>query len=58
MKLDPKTFVTVCDRCFRACCWQGEFMCDEARTAGTIKKTIKELRANNYGEHESYWSRP
>jgi hypothetical protein len=30
-------------------------MCDEARTAGTIVKTIAELRKLNL-EHESYWT--
>ena len=48
--------VTVCDACLRACCWQGEFMCDDARTASTFQRTVAELRAGNYGEHESYWN--
>ena len=47
--------VTVCDKCFRASCWQGEFMCEDARTAGTVEKTVAELRAGNFGEHEHYW---
>ena len=53
--LNPKTLVTVCDRCFRACCLQGQFMCDDAYYAGTTKKCVEELRAKHYGEHESYW---
>lgn len=55
MALDSARKVTVCDKCFRACCWQGEFMCDAARTAGTVDKTIAELRAGDFGEHEHYW---
>ena len=39
----------------RACCWHGEFMCDGAREAGTILKTIKELKKLNL-EHFDYWS--
>jgi len=39
--LDQK--VTVCDKCLRASCWQGIFMCDESQTAGTIQKTRREL---------------
>jgi hypothetical protein len=46
--------VTVCDACLKASCWQGEFMCDDARSAGTVEKTIKELKELNL-EHYSYW---
>lgn len=56
-KLDGATKVTVCDRCLRACCWQGEFMCDDARGAGTTEKTVGELRQLKRGEHEDYWRR-
>lgn len=55
--LDPGKTVTVCDKCFRACCWHGEFMCDGARTAGTVERTVAELRTANHGEHEEYWQR-
>ncbi len=48
--------VTVCDRCLQASCWQGEFMCDDAREAGTIVKTVGELR-KLHREHEDYWKR-
>lgn len=54
-ELKPDHRVTVCDKCFRACCWQGEFMCEAARAAGTTVKTVAELRAGKYGEHEDYW---
>jgi len=53
LKADHK--VTVCSACLRASCWQGQFYCDEYRTAGTVVKTVAELRAGQYGEHESYW---
>jgi len=47
--------VTVCASCLRACCWQGEFMCDAADISGTVEKTVGELRAGRHGEHEHYW---
>jgi len=46
--------VTVCEACERACCWQGEFMCDDARHAGTAKKTIRELKDLDL-ENPCYW---
>jgi hypothetical protein len=48
--------IEVCDKCFQASCWYGEFMCCEADVAGTVKKTIKQLRKIKTGEHEDYWS--
>ena len=53
--MDDTSNVMVCDKCLTACCWYGEFMCDEARNAGLVIKTVGELRALNR-EHESYWS--
>lgn len=47
--------IEVCDKCLRACCWYGEFMCDEARTAGLTYKTVEELKALKR-EHWNYWS--
>lgn len=35
--------ITVCDKCFKASCWQGTFMCDESRGAKTTQKTRKSL---------------
>jgi len=46
--------ITVCDKCLKASCWQGLFMCDNARLAGTVQKTISELKELNL-EHSSYW---
>lgn len=46
--------VVVCDNCFQASCWQGEFMCDKAQGAGMVVKTVREL--HNIGrENECYW---
>lgn len=52
--------VTVCDKCFRACCWQGIFLCDEAYSAGTVNMTIGELLQikdcdGETPEHPSYY---
>ena len=54
--------VTVCAECLRACCWQGEFMCDGARDADITTKTVGQLRELNArpdfdGETEEYWQR-
>lgn len=46
--------ITVCDECHRACCWQGTFMCDEARNAGTINLPLSELQQMAL-EHPDYW---
>jgi hypothetical protein len=48
--------ITVCDKCFRASCWHGVFMCDKSITAGTIQKTAAELRKLNV-EHSDYYSK-
>jgi len=47
--------VTVCDKCFMASCWQGIFMCDDSRGAGTIEKYADELDKLKL-EHPSYYS--
>lgn len=49
-----RSTITVCSECLRASCWQGEFMCDKARTAGTVEKTREQLAQLNR-EHPSYW---
>lgn len=46
--------ITVCDKCLTASCWQGFFMCDDSKFAGTVEKTIDELKELNL-EHSSYW---
>jgi hypothetical protein len=52
--LKPEDKVTVCDACLQASCWQGIFMCEEARDAGIVVKTIAELRELKL-ENEDYW---
>lgn len=47
--------VMVCDKCLRAICWHGEMMCDEARGAGLVVKTVAELRKLGF-EHEENWN--
>lgn len=46
--------ITVCDKCRRACCWQGQFMCDDAQTAGTIDLPTSTLEQLGL-EHPDYW---
>lgn len=46
--------ITVCDKCLRACCWQGYFMCDEAQMAGITQRTRRELRLAKR-ENPEYW---
>lgn len=55
MPLNPNKQIQVCDKCFRACCWYGEFMCDDAREAGTVLLPVKRLRKLHL-EHSDYWS--
>lgn len=47
--------VMVCDACLRASCWYYEFPCEDAGTAGTTLKTVRELHAQDL-EHYEYWS--
>lgn len=46
--------VQVCDKCFKASCWQGIFLCDLAQNAGTIYLTIDELKRLKR-ESSDYW---
>jgi len=46
--------ITVCDQCWRASCWQGIFMCDDATNAGVAKAPIAQLRRLAL-ENECYW---
>ena len=46
--------VTVCSSCLRASCWQGEFRCDDYLNAGTVQKSVEELKELNL-EDSSYW---
>lgn len=49
-------FVTVCSACSRASCWHGNFMCDSAKSAGTVDLQASKLRRLNR-EHPSHFSR-
>ncbi|KKK63314.1 hypothetical protein LCGC14_2995510 [marine sediment metagenome] len=48
------TLVTVCDKCLRASCWNGEFMCDQAQSAGVIYAKMDDLIDLDL-EHWSHW---
>lgn len=50
--LDRK--ITVCDHCLQASCWQGIFLCEESREAGTTEKTVAELAKLGL-ESPDYW---
>ena len=56
-KYDPT--ITVCSKCLRACCWQGEFMCDDSRYASTVERKISTLVKLDNGntEHPFWWNR-
>ena len=51
---EKKKMITVCDHCLTASCWQAIFMCNESRNAGTLKKSVTELKKLKL-EHPSYW---
>lgn len=51
---DDDRTVKVCASCLRASCWQDLFVCDDYRTAGTVDKTVWELRKLDR-EHPNYW---
>jgi hypothetical protein len=53
----PNAKITVCDACLRACCWQGEFMCDYSDMASTTERSVAQLRAGRHGENEQYWAK-
>ena len=47
--------VQVCDKCHKASCWYGEFMCMDYSNAGIELKTVAELQELDL-EHEDNWS--
>jgi len=51
---DTARLVTVCSKCLQASCWQGIFMCGEARYAGTTDLPVSDLKELGR-EHPSYW---
>jgi len=52
--LNPDDRITVCSACLRSSCWQGIFFCEKYLEAGTVDKTVEELRRLNL-EHEDWW---
>lgn len=46
--------ITVCDKCLKASCWSGAFMCDDSKHAGTVEKPRDELEAMGL-EHSDHW---
>ncbi len=48
--------VTVCDKCLQVSCLAGEFMCEEAKGAGTTEISIDKLRTCGY-ENPEWWFR-
>lgn len=55
MTLQQAKMILVCDCCLRACCYYGEFMCDDARGAGTGVLPVQILKALKR-EHPEYWT--
>lgn len=49
----PDDLITVCDACKRASCWQGIFMCEQSRGAGTVEMRRDASVALDY-EHPVY----
>lgn len=49
------TRIMVCDACLRASCWHGEFYCGAAKGAGTVLRSVADLRSLGR-EHESNWA--
>lgn len=61
MKAWATDLITVCGSCYHASCWQGIFYCDDYKTAGTVRKTRKELKkmaetGQCVAESSDYWS--
>lgn len=55
MAISNTKIIQVCSACLTASCWHGEFMCDNSRGAGTVLKTVGELRRLT-GEHPDNWA--
>ena len=51
-----KNTITICDKCLKASCWLGVFMCWESDVAGTVEKTVEELQKLNL-EHPDWWDK-
>lgn len=51
-----KNKITICNNCLRASCWQGMACCDKYKTAGTVEKTVDELKILKR-ENPMYWAK-
>jgi hypothetical protein len=54
--MSERRYVTVCDECLCASCWQGFFMCDKAYSAGTLDLDVEYLKARRL-ENPEWWER-
>ena len=52
---DKKKLIEVCDECWTAACWYGEFMCQKSQGAGTVLIPIGILEKLHL-EDFSYWT--
>ncbi len=52
--MNKDDLITVCAECLTACCFQGEFYCDNYWFASTTEKTVSELEELDL-EHPDYW---
>lgn len=52
---NKKKLIEVCDECWTAACWYGEFMCQRAAEAGTVLIPVGILEQLSL-EDFSYWS--
>lgn len=53
--MEENKLVTVCDHCQRASCWQGYFMCEDFKTAGTYNIPVSKLIELDL-ESSEYWN--
>lgn len=52
--MNDDRMVIVCSRCLCACCWHGDFMCDDADIAGVVNKSVAELKELNREHPDNY----
>lgn len=53
-------YITVCDICFHASCWQGEFMCDDsygANITDLLVSAVIDKQGPVEMEHPYWWNR-
>ena len=52
--LKDTDLIMVCDNCQQASCWQGAFICDDAREAGVMILPVATLKKLGY-ENADWW---